>query len=211
MTVQEIIKARGIREVLHFTTYQGLVGILDSGTIKSRARLSEDQRLRFILRLNTPKVRDPGWEDWINLSISAINTRLFDFSSISWHPKVWWCVLSFSPTVLADADVVFATTNNCYPSVKRRSGPEGLEALFATRVVSRYEHVKERSPTLSDAYPTCEEAEVLYPGELGTDRLQRIYVAKDEDQDDVHGYLSAVGHPQVDVAVAPDVFRGRGD
>jgi hypothetical protein len=211
MTVQDILERRQIEEVLHFTTHLGLVGILDARVVKSRKRLREDQRLEFILKLNTPFVKDPAWVDYVNLSLTRINSTLFNISADAWHPEVWWCILSFDPIILTHEGVYFVTTNNVYPSAIRSQGSEGLGALFAPIVHGRYSKEMRRSPDMAASLPTDEQAEALYPGELRTDHLRCIYVAKEEHQDEVHGQLLALDHPQVNVNINRNIFAGRKD
>ncbi len=206
MTIEDIVQRRSIAELLHFTTNRGLLGILDSGALKSRARLRSDQRLEFILTLNTPTVKDPAWVDYVNLSITRINTALYTISSGNWHPNLWWCVLAFDPIILTHDGVYFTTTNNIYPSVRRGQGPVAFEAVFAPVVYGRYQTKIERTLHMYASYPTCEQAEVLYPQELSTEFLRRVYVTTDEDQDDVYGQIAAVSHPNVLVTVDSGMF-----
>jgi len=70
MTVQQIVDERNIREVVHFTTHQGLLGILYSKAIKSRHKVEQDSDLSYILTPNASSRRDATWVDYVNLSIS---------------------------------------------------------------------------------------------------------------------------------------------
>jgi len=95
----------------------------------------------------------------------------------------WWCILSFSPEILAHSDVVFCTTNNAYENVVRRGkGPSGLENLFAKTVVE-YESgsVAVRNTSTPLNQPTSAQAEVLYPQELSLRYLQKVYVKEPND------------------------------
>lgn len=208
MSIQELIERHGIQELLHFTTNKGLLGILDSRSLKSRARLKDSQRLEFILKLNTPIVKDPGWVDFVNLSISRINSPLFQISSGRWHtdPDIWWCVLAFDPVIMTHDNVHFSTTNNIYPSKILGRGDEALERLFDQTVLGRYAFRHQRYEGMPTSHTTCEQAEVLYPGEISTKFLKCIYVSTEEDQDDVRGQLLAVDHPPIEVIVSPAVF-----
>lgn len=206
MTIEAVIARRGIREVLHFTTHQGILGILDCRAVRPRAALKRSERLEHILRMNTRREYDPEWKSFVNLSITRINGTLFDISSIHWHPDVWWVVLSFDPIIMAHPGVYFSTTNNAYPATRRARRSKGLEALFARRVYGRFGTVIARTPETPDNHTTCPQAEVLYPGELSTDWLQRIYVKTEEDRDDVHGMLAAVSHRTIDVVVDAGKF-----
>ncbi|MDD2539723.1 MAG: DarT ssDNA thymidine ADP-ribosyltransferase family protein [Desulfuromonadaceae bacterium] len=209
MTIEEIISRRSISEVLHFTTHLGLVGILDAKKLKSRHRLRDDQRLEHILRLNTPRVLDQGWEEYVNLSISRINKTLFDISSGKWHHDVWWCILSFDPMLLMHPGVYFASTNNAYHQhVLRGTGASSLENLFAPVVSGRFGSRQIR--TIADAanFTTCKQAEVLYPVEISTTFLRKIYVSSGEDCDDVCAQIAGTGHQNVDIDISPEKFNG---
>ncbi|NLW34550.1 DarT ssDNA thymidine ADP-ribosyltransferase family protein [Syntrophorhabdus aromaticivorans] len=211
MSVEDVIKDRCIREVLHFTTHLGLIGILDSKYVVSRQRLPEDKRLEYILNLNAARRLDTAWLDYVNLSISRINSAFYEIASEKWHPTVQWRILSFDPVILTHEGVYFTTTNNIYPRVLRGTRGKGLEALFALRIVGRYDSVITRGPTTPDCYPTCVQAEVLYPQKLSTDYLRKIYVIAGEEQDDVNGQISALRHREVIVEINPWVFGGNGE
>jgi len=209
LTVEEIIHARGIEEVLHFTTNCGLLGILDSRVVKPRARLESDERLEFIFSPNAAFRKDARWLDHVNLSVSRINSRFFATSG-RWHGgrDIWWAVLSFRPEILTHPGVVFTTTNNKYRVTVRGTGPEGLERCFATTVIE-YESgtTATRWANMPPNLTTCQQAEVLYPGELSTEFMQRIYVKMGEHQDDACGQLLAIRHPAVQVVVDPGKFE----
>jgi hypothetical protein len=211
-TIQDIIQERGISEVLHFTTNNGIVGIFAAGALLSRDDLNEEDHLGNVRLLNCAIRRDSEWTRYVNLSISAVNSDLLGISSNNWHQTregLWWAVLSFSPDVLLDDGVVFTTTNNVYHStVRRDTGPAGLEALFAQDVPwGYYGSVKRRSSSTPANQPTDLQAEVLYPGGLDLSRLQAIYVPHEDHIDDIEGFIAAIPNaPSVPVQVKPEVF-----
>jgi len=202
-----MLESRGIQEVLHFTTNLGLTGILASRAIKSRKRIEKEEILEFILKPNVEIRKDPTWEDHISLSVTQINSNFFDYSKYK-HPEVqWWCILSLDPAILTHEGVVFVTTNNIYPSARRGYGPSGFEQLFAPVVNGRYSERLQRSLEMPASFTTCDQAEVLYPGELSIEYLRTIYVAAEEDGDDVTAQFSALNLSIVDIAVAPERFN----
>ena len=177
-TVAEIVEHRGITEVLHFTTNRGLTGILAKGEVLPRARLPEDKYLEHVYQPNADTRKDRAWLDYVNLSISRINTEYFGHSS-RWHAheEVWWCALAFDPAVLSDEGVYFTTTNNIYSGCRRASGPDGIEALFEDSVHRYLADYARRTDGMGDELTTCHQAEALYPGPLSLERLQTVYVA----------------------------------
>jgi ssDNA thymidine ADP-ribosyltransferase, DarT len=209
MTVEEVICAREIQEVVHFTTHRGLMGSLHSNCVKSRKRLPNSEDLKFIYKPNAIIRKDEAWLDYVNLSISRINSEFFGHSC-RWARglDLWWCILSFDPSILMHEGVVFTSTNNIYPSCIRGKKAKGLEGLFAPLVYGRYQTAIRRSNELPTSWTTCEQAEVLYPGELSLDHLKKIYVSQGPDQDDVSGQLAAIGWRSIDVEVAPERFFG---
>lgn len=211
MTVKDLVEAKSISEVVHFTTNHGCLGTLYTDHLQSRKRLHDDKMVKFLFAPNTNLRKDPTYVDYVSLSLSHINTEFFQVSSQSWHRNepIFWCILSFSPDILSHEDVVFSTTNNIYPSVKRGIGAPGLDALFAQQVVGRYGAITTRPNTLPTFYPTCFQAEALYPTKISTDFLQRIYVANSAEQSEIIGFLKATFHRDVDVVVSPEKFGTR--
>jgi hypothetical protein len=209
LTIEEIVQVRGITEVLHFTTNLGLVGVLDSRTVKPTARLPQDKRLEFIFRRNAAFRKDIDWLGHVSLSISRINSQFFGKSK-GWHSKldIWWCILSFRPEILTHVGVVFTTTNNKYNVAVRESGPTGLERMFAASVIE-YESgtMAKRSSRIPPNFTTCEQAEVLYPGDLSTKFMQCVYVTEGDHQDDACGQISALRHRPLPVVINPAKFK----
>lgn len=185
-----IARERGISSVVHFTRIDGLVGILDSSTVKSRRNLPAEERLKYIYHANAEnRSRDLQWHEYINLSITEINIHMFNYSR-QWHPNDTWVILGFSPEILGDSGVVFCTTNNAYAVVHRCAGLRGFNQMFAKEVRWGHRgdvctrHGRKRNQT------TDPQAEVLYPHELSTDHLHTITVRDGDTSDMVAGVLS---------------------
>ena len=196
----------GIEDVVHFTTTTGAVGILAKKTVKSRARLPQDQYLEHVYRPNADDRKDTKWLDYVNLSIQRINEWMFD-TSTRWHATddVSWVVLSFTPGILAHPGVVFTTTNNIYPACRRAEGLRGFSRMFADEVRGRYDKLHNRVGKQC-CWPTDRQAEVLYPAELSCDHLQRIDVQLEETVDTIHGALGGL-NLNLPVRHAPEVFQ----
>lgn len=219
MSLMDEITARGISEVVHFTTNRGLLGALASQSLLSRPLLGSDAYLRHVLQLNAAVRPEESalfdkTEDWIrfvNLSISEINRRFLDVSR-RWHTNdyVWWCILSFEIEIMTHDNVWFTTTNNGYEDCLRRRGVEGFEGLFANRVVRKKSNSwsvtrQNRPPCLT----TCEQAEVLYPERLSLKHLQKVYVEEDGHHDAVAGWLDQFKYENVEVVIDQRKFEGR--
>jgi hypothetical protein len=192
-----------VQQLLHYTTQKGIHGTIASKALLSRAQLDQEEYLALIREPVWPR-RDAPWIDHISLSVTTINDDLFRRSR-SHFPHLWWAVIAVSPAVLDDAGVVFTTTNNIFPSVRRGEGSAGFEAMFADEVVGRYGVVHTRAG-LPDAQPTDRAAEVLYPQRIETSRIQAIYVMEPDHKHMILGWCAALDHQDIPVEVRPDVF-----
>lgn len=216
MTLAAAIAATGVEEVVHFTTNRGLVGILAENAILSRRQLPENKYLENVA-YNNSKFRpeesamfdkSEDWLDYINLSISEINSHFFDISR-SWHRNndVWWVILAFAPDILKIDGVYFGTTNNKYDLCDRARGEAGFRAMFndpIPRLRGWFAKRMGRAPHLA----TCQQAEVLYPVRLGLESLRRIYVSEPDQYDVVRGWLREWEKQAVEVIISPQKFEG---
>ncbi|MFJ3377702.1 DarT ssDNA thymidine ADP-ribosyltransferase family protein [Pseudomonas sp. NPDC086112] len=212
--IRKLIKQRNIKSVVHFTTNSGSLGTFASKALKSRQLLNSDEQLQHIFTPNALcRDRDVRWLNYVNLSISQINTNFFQVAENNWHREknFFWCILDFSPEILTHDGVFFSTTNNIYSDVRRGEGHLGLEAAFAP-FVSHWNSKTSSSVTRPDSYPahlpTCRQAEVLYPKEVSTEYLQQIYVRSESEIDELMGQMAITSHPNIPIQVAPELFAG---
>ncbi|CNH77774.1 DUF4433 domain-containing protein [Yersinia enterocolitica] len=216
MSIQEYIQNKYILEVLHFTTERGLTGCAGSNIVLSRKALNEDQYLSYIAspvsseRKEAQRTfnKDENWLDYINLSLSEINTSYFNAAK-RWFEGSdrWWCIMSFDPIILTHTGVYFTTTNNIYTSVTRTTGINGLRDMYNESITRWRGNVikrKERAIHLT----TCEQAEVLYPNPLDMAFLKCVYVQNKEQAASIHGTLRSFGFPSVNVIISPEKFHG---
>ena len=218
MTVEAELLRRNITELLHFTTNRGVTGTLAQGALLSRYRLPSESYLQHVLHVNSetrPEAsyffdKSDNWLDYVNLSISEINRRFFLVSQ-RWHSQseVWWAILSFDPVIATHENVVFATTNNSYDYCVRAKGQEGFDRLFASSIRRKPPSWVAIRGAREDRLPTCEQAEVLYPGQVPVTFLRKIYVFEDDHHDLAVGMLHFFGHAGVEVVVSPSKFVGR--
>lgn len=186
--VVDAAKERDITSLVHFTTVDGLKGILASDAVKSRRDLPEDAAVKYVYEPNAVSRRlDRLWHDYINLSVTAINLRMFNFSARE-HPDVEWVILEFGPEILGDRGVVFCTTNNIYPAARRGRGLPGFKQLFAPTMAGRYGYPVNRGDRPSNK-TTDPQAEVLYPFELALVHLHTVTVLDDDTEDAVDAAL----------------------
>ncbi|NKJ23285.1 DarT ssDNA thymidine ADP-ribosyltransferase family protein [Dyella sp. SG609] len=216
MTVKDALLRKNISEVLHFTTNRGLVGALAARALLSRAQLPKEKLLEHVLHLNSQYRaeaqpyfdKQEHWLDFVNLSISAVNSRFFSISR-RWHlhEDIWWTILSFDSVIATHDGVRFATTNNSYEHCERGHGEAGFEQLFKPSISCKGSWVVYRKNRPSNL-PTCEQAEILYPRSLSIDYLRKVYVANTEAQDIVVGWLEEFDVKDVHAVVEPSKFEG---
>ena len=197
----------GIKQVVHFTTKRGVVGVLASGEVMSRNLLSKEYHLEHIYSPNVPRRFDEAWVNYVNLSIERINNKMYEFSNRK-HLKdgSYWAVLSFKPMILAHPGVVFTTTNNIYPACQRGEGLAGLSRMYADIVLGRHQTVQKRKVKMPSSWPTDRQAEVLYPGALSIKYLQSISVQDEDVADAIHGMFGVFG-VNFKVHYSPEMFK----
>jgi len=208
MTIQEILAERGIVELLHFTTNRGITGVLDSKALLPRKRLAEALRLEHVYIHNcADRSRDINWHDYVNVSITSVNRRLFGISEGNWHADMdgWWCIVALSPEIMTHSGVYFTTTNNMYSGVLRDQGGRGLEALFAPQITLWNDNITKRSSNTPANQPTCPQAEVLYPGVLPIEFVSKIYVKGDAEASEIESILE-VFESEIEIIIRPDLF-----
>ena len=199
-------RKRGITLITHFTRAGGLKGILHTEVVKARRDLPEDARVKHVYEENaSDRSRDLLWHGYINLSVTDINVRMFEFSMRE-HPCDKWVILGFGPEILGDSGIVFSTTNNAYEVAYRCAGPRGFEQMFAPRVPwGHFGSTKNRYGRAPNQ-TTDPQAEVLYPFELTLDHLHTITVDNEDNYETVQAILHHFPHDP-EVVINPEVFR----
>lgn len=209
MSLSDASASRGIRQLLHFTTNRGALGILACKAIKPRTQLVADPQLEKIFYPNAAnRSRDEAWHDYVNLSVSNVNQNFFSICTNNWHrdKDFWWAVFAVNPDVLIHAGVYFATTNNMYSGVQRAEGEKGFNSLFAPVVMRWRGNFIHRSASTPESSPTCNQAEVLYPGALSTKFIERVYVRSDSYADELAGQIAVSDHSALEILVDPSLF-----
>lgn len=204
--IAAVARRRGITTIVHFTRTSGFKGMLYTSVVKARIDLPDDARVRHVYQENTPdRSRDLRWHGYVNLSVTDINVRMFEFSKEQ-HPCDKWVILGFDPQILGDPGVVFCTTNNAYDVAYRCAGPRGFEQMFAPRVpwghygsvCTRYSRARNQT--------TDPQAEVLYPFELSLDHLRSVTVTDEDTYETVKATLYHFPRDP-EVVINPEAFR----
>jgi hypothetical protein len=212
MSVVEAARSRGITEVLHFTTSNGLVGVLSSGALLAHSELPIEKSLEHITHLNCPdRSRDVAYHAYVNLSISRVNGSFFSIARNKWHATkdIYWCILSFDAAIMGHEGVLFATTNNAYDATLRASGLEGFSALFAPSVRLFPSKWAQRSRVTPAHHTTCNQAEVLYPNRVSIEFLRKVYLPTEDVRAEAEAQLAFCVPDKVkdiELVVASELF-----
>ena len=170
-SIQNIVKERSVRHILHFTRLENVKGIVENGLIP-RAEL-DSSSYSFIH--NDPKRLD-NTPTASSLSISWPNYRMF-YSYRDEDFEGGWVVLSFKPDVLWDFDCAFCFTNAASASMRSISAEDkktvaALESMFSER-----KNYPARSTLgIDESFPTDPQAEVLLFGVIPSSYIDTVFV-----------------------------------
>lgn len=160
-----------ITRLIHFTPLVNLLGMLDCHAIMPMDRVRayaaahpESDLLDYIQR--NDRLRLDRRTDCVNLSLQRTNAGLFrrfrtNLCNLMGVQDLAWCVLELDPTLCAHPGVNFTTTNAAANRARWGQGIDGFEALF---------------PSPSAPFPTCRQAETLYPGDIPLSAIRAICV-----------------------------------
>ncbi len=198
--IRVFARERGISRLVHFTPLNNLLGIMNLRGILARrkieeyARVMNDDFLLDYISYNDSHRFDKR-VDCINLSIEHINHLLFRRFREKFLECDNWCVIEIDPICLEKDGVIFTTGNAASSYVRThgtQSGLSGLQALYADSVVSGavYNlHMETRSASLSPAYPTNQQAEVLFPEEIPIPLIKALVFENDQKRTLAHAAL----------------------
>jgi hypothetical protein len=209
MTIENLAIKKNVNEIIHFTTNEGLIGILHSEMLLPNAKLKMENTLEFIFSQNSEarKESNSRWLNYVNFSVSKVNGEFFSYSrNRRRNNDIFWVILSFSTRILNHQGVIFTTTNNIYPSCRRTEGPVGFEEMFLASIEGKYQKIISRTLQHLSSWTTCEQAEILYPEGCPISYLLKIYVKNEDEKHSVKGILAALSK-DCDVYVAPEKFK----
>lgn len=208
MSVAQAANARGITEILHYTSSKGVMGSVIVDALLSREQVEQTDEVRYIYEGVWDRSRDVEWVDYISLSVTSVNTDLFQRSRRN-HPDWWWAVMSYPVEILDDPGVMFTTTNNAYTETcKRGSGLDGFNAMFADAVPwGHYGSIARRHDAFPRNKPTHSAAEVLYAQSLPLSRMQALLLPDESKVSLISSWCEIYGRTEPEVRIAPEVFR----
>jgi hypothetical protein len=191
--IRAIAEERKIERLVHFTPEENLSSILKDGLISLSRLMKTGTKVR-----RTDRIRLDDRLDWISVSISSPNFRMFYRKRQQMLDVGDWVVLEIEPTVLWACDCLFVASNAASRQVasvhdEKLRGPKALESMFDGK----------RDPRLEPSDPTDVQAEVLVHETIPRCYIRRVFVNNaSEDQvtrDGFHlQYMPCMFEPRVD-------------
>lgn len=167
-SIQNIIVARGIESLFHFTKVANLDSILRHGL------LPPESCKQLALNTHANDMERHDNQDAICLTVSYPNYRVF-FPFRTKEPIEPWVVIELFIDILHKKRCAFNTTNAADASQSRlsfadRSTPKAFAAMF-----DDYGNKKRESLGIQDKYPTNPQAEVLCLDPIPTDFIKGLH------------------------------------
>lgn len=174
---QKEISKRGIEYLIHFTATKNLYSILEQGKLMSREML-ESSNIDFILDyVQFTDKRRYDDKSFINLSISAPNSFLFDkFKELTKDGITTrsWCILKIDPKYIYEKETRFSVAN-ATSKASNRIGITGdiakFKLLFADNINIPY-GVRDKS--IAAKFTTNVQAEVLVKNEIPVESIIEV-------------------------------------
>lgn len=188
------VDARKIPYLVHFTPIANVESILDNG-LRSRNALVGHEHVF------TDEYRSDGWLDWISLSVSFPNYKMFYAKKNSLNNIDGWAVLLIKREALWELDCKFILTNAASFGIRmfrddKWSSVEAFDNMF--------NHVEHRNG-IPDYFTTDPQAEVMVRNEVPRHYIGMIAV---ERQPDIKR-LCNLGNIRVEAI--PELFKWRSD
>jgi len=162
--IQQVVSARKIEYLLHFTPLNNLRNILRLGFVPRK--FLEMSGVKEVIRPLAPdQFRDDGREECFCLSISWPNYKMF-FAKRN-TMQVDWVVLKINIEAIIQHKCLFFKTNAASPKV-RKDGPSNLEGMF-------YDGGIRHRLGIDDSFTTDPQAEVMSYSRIPPDWIEEIY------------------------------------
>ncbi len=187
-TLEEVIKARGVTRLIHFTPFLSVLQILSDGKILPNAevktRSASDADFRDVAQINDAHRFDRR-PDCVNLSVEKPNAFFLrtckERQRLAPGACASWFLIALKPACLLREGVLFAVGNAASTQVRLHGthpGVAGFEAMFADRIVTSRGgavRVEIRPKDVPPNRTTSPQAEVMVPGEIPVEMIAAIY------------------------------------
>jgi hypothetical protein len=193
-SIRAQVEERKIPYLVHFTPISNVRSILENGLLSRNSLSGKDY-------LFTDYFRSDGWLDWISLSVSFPNYKMFFAKKNSLKEVAGWAVLLIRKEVLWDLECKYVMTNAASSEVRmfrdnRWGSAEAFGEMFG---------FPEHRVGIPDFYTTDPQAEVMIKGAIPSRYIGVIAVEHQADANQLEEIEGA------QVKVVPELFRWRSD
>lgn len=201
MSAYEILVARGVNRLCHFTKLQSLTHIISSETgVLASSSIRQDMK-----NVNDKERYDKEL-DYVCCSVQYPNSWFLIKAKKNNTDKIFedWVVLYVDLSILQ-----FKTTKFCPGNASRGSGAfinsnmEDVESIFASSVPT-FSHP--RHPQMLASCPTDGQAEILIKDSIPREYIIGIATVNEDIAKRVFAMLKMYGVERIPVYVAPDVI-----
>jgi len=201
MSAYEILKARGVTRLCHFTKFQNLTHI-----IASADGISASDSIRSDTKNVTDIARYDGELDYVCCSVEYPNSWFLQKVIQRDIDKIFneWVVLYIDLEILKQKRAKFSPCNASKANgahIDNRM--ENIESIFINSV-STFQHP--RSPKMLSCCPTDGQAEVLIKDSISRVFIIGIAVGNNEIARRIFAMLKTYDVKQIPIFVAPDVL-----
>jgi|LSQX01.3.fsa_nt_gb hypothetical protein len=201
MSAYDILVARNVTRLCHFTKFQSLTNILASpdGILAS---ISIRQDIKNVV----DKARYDGELDYVCCSVEYPNSWFMGKVMRANTDKIFrdWVVIYIDLDILKDKKAKFCPCN-----ASRSYGHyiddnmNNVESIFAHRVLT-FEHPRTRK--MLDCCPTDGQAEILIKGNVPRKYISGLAVVNEDVADRIHSTLKFYRLEEIPIYIAPDVM-----
>lgn len=201
MSAYDILAARGVNRLCHFTKFQSLTHI-----IPSEAGVLASSSIRQDTKNVTDKERYDNELDYVCCSVQYPNSWFLKRAMQNNTDKIFkdWVVLYVDLSILNCKTAKFCPFNASKGSGAYINGNmEEVESIFATSVPT---FSYPRSPKMLASCPTDGQAEILIKESIPREYIIGIATGNEDVAKRVYAMLKMYGVEQIPVYVAPDVI-----
>lgn len=187
MNIEEEVKKRGIKNLIHFTPTINLMSIIEQKALISRAGLESLDIEKFDVPDYVQFTDSIRYDDknYINLSITTSNKFLFKrFRERTQHdPTILWCVLLIKTEPLYWQDTLFSVTNAASRAAQRygiNGDVETFKKMFSNELMTKQKI--SRKTNYPENQTTDFQAEVLVKDKLPMFCIEKVCFPDEESK-----------------------------
>ncbi|MCL1994916.1 MAG: DUF4433 domain-containing protein [Defluviitaleaceae bacterium] len=201
MSAYDVLIARGVMRLCHFTKFQKLTHM-----ITSEEGILASSSIRQDTKDVTDKSRYDGELDYVCCSIQYPNSWFLKKAMRNNHDKIFrdWGVLYIDLNILNNKSAKFCPCNASTDfGVHIVDDMDRIESIFATSVPT-FQYP--RSPQMLASCPTDGQAEILIKDNIPREYIIGISVGNEDVAKRVYSMLKLLNMKRIPIYIAPDVL-----